>query len=229
MIKSKQDYLYYIEADRIAKSIPKTRSFATKLKGYFYPSIWEFQMLLRKCEYYSNCKRDFFSNLYKKYIFFRFKNVSVKLGFSIPINVFGPGLSIAHVGTIIVSGGSKVGANCRLHACVNIGTEAGYNDRAPIIGDNCYIGPGVKMFGKIELKEGMVIGANAVVTKSFNESNSVLLGMPAKIAREIDSLDFLIPATWIIENELNKTDEYIGIPAKELNSLLKLKNKNTKK
>lgn len=225
MIKSKQDYLYYIEADRIAKSISKNRSFATKVKGFFYPNIWEFQLLLRKCEYYSNCKKGFFSNLYKKYLLFRFKNVSVKLGFSIPINVFGAGLSVAHAGTIIVSGGSKIGVNCRLHACVNIGTEAGYSDRSPIIGDNCYIGPGVKMFGKIELKDGMVIGANAVVTKSFEESYSVLLGMPAKIVKEVDSFDFLIPATLILEKKLNKSDQYVGIPAKELNDILKLKNK----
>ena len=229
MINSKQDYLYYIEADRIAKSIPKKRSFLSLLKGFFYPNIWEFQKLLRKCEYYSNCKKGFFCNLYKTYIYFRFKNVSTKLGFSIPINVFGPGLSIAHVGTIIVSGNAKVGANCRLHACTNIGTEAGYTDRAPVIGDNCYIGPGVKMFGEIELKDGMVIGANAVVTKSFETSSSVLLGIPAKIIKEIDSFDFLIPATLIIDGNLNRTDKYIGIPAKDLNSMLKLKiNKSNK-
>lgn len=225
MIKSKQDYLFYLEADRIAKSIPKNRSFATKIKGYFYPNIWEFQLLLRKCEYYNNCKNGFFLRLYKKYLLFKFKNISLKLGFSIPINVFGPGLSIAHTGTIIVSGGAKIGANCRIHACVNIGTEAGYSDRAPIIGDNCYIGPGVKMFGKIELKDGMVIGANAVVSKSFKEPNSVLLGVPAKIVKEIDSFDFLIPATVILDKGFNKDDQYIGIPAKELNDILKLKNK----
>jgi len=229
MIRSKEDYLYYLEADRVAKSIPSQRGFFSRLKSFLYPNVWEFQCLLRKYEYYSNCKTSFFSKVYRKYIALRFKNLSVKLGFSIPINVFGPGLSIAHTGTIIVSGGSKIGANCRLHSCVNIGTEAGYGDRAPIIGDNCYIGPGAKIFGKIELGTGMVIGANAVVNKSVDGSNLLLLGIPARIIKEVNPYDYLIPATVLVDKGLNETDEYLGVPARELNKILNNKfSKNNK-
>ena len=64
---------------------------------------------------------------------------------------------------------------------MNIGTEAGKSDAAPMIGDNCYIGPGAKIFGPIEIGSGSVIGANAVVNKSFPEGNQTLGGIPAKV------------------------------------------------
>lgn len=102
------------------------------------------------------------------------------LGFTIPTNVFGPGLNIAHRGTIVVNGFTKVGANCRIHACVNIGTKAGYRDVAPTIGDNVYIGPGVKIFGDVKIANGVAIGANAVVNKSFEEEHVTIAGVPAK-------------------------------------------------
>lgn len=172
MIQSRQDYLDYLEADRI--SLNKTKN----LKDLLFDDVWKFQRLMRKLEYLSNCDK---SKVLRVVYTFLYRRQSRKLGFSIPKNVFGPGLAIAHAGTIVVNSGAKVGANCRLHVCVNIGTEAGQNNDAPTIGDNCYIGPGVKMFGKIELGPNMAIGANAVVNKSFSEGNATIGGIPAKI------------------------------------------------
>jgi serine O-acetyltransferase len=80
-----------------------------------------------------------------------------------------------------VNGNSKIGENCRIHVGVNIGTEAGYGDRAPTIGNNCYIAPGAKIFGKIVIGDNNVIGANAVVNKSFEQSGVSIAGVPAKI------------------------------------------------
>jgi serine O-acetyltransferase len=133
---------------------------------------------MRKLEYFTNCKKNSFL---RSFVAYQYWKQGAKLGISIPINVFGPGLSIAHRGTIVVNGGAKVGANCRLHVCVSIGTEAGKSSDAPTIGDNCYIAPGVKMFGKIKLGPNMAIGANAVVTKSFPEGNATIGGIPAKV------------------------------------------------
>ena len=45
------------------------------------------------------------------------------------------GLSIAHVGTIVINGGACIGKNLRIHVCTNIGTKAGTSVLAPIIGD----------------------------------------------------------------------------------------------
>ena len=55
---------------------------------------------------------------------------------------------------------------------------------SPILGDNVYIGPGAKLFGKITIADNISIGANAVVTKSFEQENISIAGVPAKIISE---------------------------------------------
>ncbi len=146
-------------------------------------------MRMRKLEYAINCGKNPIRTFCRKILF---RKSSVKLGFSISPNTFGPGLSIAHRGTIVVNGGARIGANCRIHVDVNIGTEAGKSDAAPIIGDNCYLGPGAKIFGPIEIGSGTVIGANAVVNKSFPEGDQTLGGIPAKVISQKNSEGLLI-------------------------------------
>ena len=178
MINSYDDYLKYLEADRASLNRKAT------LVNLLFDDIFKFQRTMRKLEYLTNCNKNKLLRLLTRY---RYRLQSRQLGFEIPINVFGPGLSIAHAGTIVVNGGAKVGANCRLHVCVNIGTEAGKSTDAPTIGDNCYIGPGVKMFGKIVIGDNVAIGANAVVNKSFPEGNATLGGIPAKVISQKSS------------------------------------------
>jgi len=104
----------------------------------------------------------------------------MRLGFSIPINVFGPGLSIPHYGTIVVNSNAKVGRNCRLHVGTNIGM---HKDAAPVIGDNVYIGPGTIIFGGIEIANNVSIGANTTVSKSITEENVVVVGAGFSIVK----------------------------------------------
>ncbi len=183
MIENRDDYLNYLEADRISLSRSKS------LKSLLFDDVWRFQRTLRKLEYLTNCKRN---KLYRLFIALSYRKQSLKLGFSIPINVFGPGLSIAHYGTIVVNSGARVGANCRIHVCTNIGTEAGKSTTAPTIGDNCYIGPGVKIFGDIEIADNVAIAANAVVNKSFREEGVTIGGVPAKVISSKGSQGLLI-------------------------------------
>ena len=172
MISSRSDYLKDLEADRISLGISK------KYPAAVVSEIYRFQIQLRKLELAINCSRNPLRILWRRFFF---RRISVKLGFSISPNTFGPGLSIAHRGTIVVNGGARIGANCRIHVDVNIGTEAGKSSAAPKIGDNCYIGPGAKLFGDIEIGPNTVIGANAVVNKSFPEGNQTLGGVPARV------------------------------------------------
>ena len=102
--------------------------------------------------------------------------LATRLGFSIPKNVFGPGLCIVHYGTIVVSPLAKMGAWCRIHPSTSVGEYNG----APQCGDFVYIGPGAKLYGKITIGNNVAIGANAVVNKSFG-SNITIAGIPAKI------------------------------------------------
>lgn len=185
MIQSKKDYKLYLKEDRISLGI-KAGGFKSQLKELVAPHvIWKFQKTLRKLEYYHNCKKDIFSKIYTLYLRYKFRKISLKLGFSIPINIFGPGLAIVHYGTIVINARTKVGKNCRMHACVNIGASGGQSE-APILGDNVYIAPGAKIYGNIKINNNIAIGANAVVNKSFEEDNILIAGNPAKKIKEID-------------------------------------------
>lgn len=82
----------------------------------------------------------------------------------------------------IISSTAKIGRNCRIHSCVNIGASRGKNG-APIIGNNVYIGPGAILFGDITIADNVSIGANATVNRSFTESNVVIAGTPAEIVK----------------------------------------------
>lgn len=183
MITSYEQLLRYLEADRVALNRKPT------LRSKLFDEIWKFQRLMRELEYAINCNK---SKLVKAFLRYRYQKQSQKLGYTIPINVFGPGLSIAHQGTIVVNGAARVGRNCRLHVCVNIGTEAGKSGVAPKIGDNCYIGPGAKIFGDIIIGPNTVIGANAVVNKSFPEGNITIGGIPAKVISNKSSAGLII-------------------------------------
>lgn len=140
-----------------------------------------FQVCLRLYELLVN-KKSIWRHLFKIYYY----RLSIRLGFSIPPNVFDYGLCIVHYGNIVVNPNSKIGKNCRIHVGVNIGGKAGFysieeaKELCPVIGDNCYIGPGAKIFGPVKIANNCSIGANAVVTKSCVEENSILIGIPAK-------------------------------------------------
>ena len=55
----------------------------------------------------------------------------------------------------------------------------GPKEGCPTIGDNVYIGPGAKLFGRISIGDNAAIGANAVVTGDMPDS-AVAVGVPAK-------------------------------------------------
>ncbi len=141
--------------------------------------IWKFEIFLRKREYYADCGgyARYLPLLYYSWRGFR---LGVRLGFSIPIHVFGPGLSIAHRGTIVVNGNARVGAYCRLQECTTIGATGG-SAKAPRLGDYVFLGSGARVIGDIDIADGVAIGAGAVVVKSCPEPDVTLAGVPAKI------------------------------------------------
>ncbi|HZK96180.1 MAG TPA: hypothetical protein VFC67_18420 [Prolixibacteraceae bacterium] len=74
-----------------------------------------------------------------------------------------------------------------IQTCVNIGANGG-SCSAPQIGENVYIGPGVKIFGDTIIADNCYIGANAVVNKSFLQKGSVIVGIPAKVVKLEDEV-----------------------------------------
>jgi serine O-acetyltransferase len=187
MIASRQQMFEYREADRIA--LRRTRNI-----HMIYDEVWKFQRLLRRVEYLTNCRKDkgLLGRIVHKWYSLRFHAQSVRCGFDIPPNVFGPGLSIAHRGTIVVHPDARIGPNCRIHVDVVIGTRPGPVDQVPRIGANCYIGPGAKIFGDLVIGDNVAIGANSVVNRSFAEGNMTIAGAPARQVSDVDSREFII-------------------------------------
>ena len=199
MIKSKDDYEFFLEADRIALEIKYRHP---RLVG---DDVWKFERLLRKAEYIANCKRDIISRIYFKYICYRLYKQSLKLGFWVPMNVFGPGLSIAfYSGPIVVNYKSTIGENCRLSQGVTIGGAAGLEHKGPTIGNNVFIGPGAVIIGDIEIADGIAIGANSFVNRSFKEVGITIAGVPARKVSD-KHVDLVFPGTEIARNLKRKT------------------------
>ena len=193
-IISKEALKFYLEADRIAYGVEKRLGGARRIKfALGLNRIWQYQRLLRKAEYFHNCKHSFIFKPYKAFLSFRLNRLSLPLGFEIPLNVFGPGLHISHYGSIVVSGNAHVGAKCSLINLVNIGQKTERDDASPTIGDNVFIGSGAQVLGGITVADGTVIGANSVVTESILEPHTTVAGAPARKISECGTESFWPP------------------------------------
>ena len=98
---------------------------------------------------------------------------------NIDCNVCGKGLKIMHLGPILTNGRAHIGENVKLHVNTHI-VAGGSNDDVPIIGNNVVIGVGAVVLGRSIIADGIAIGANAVVNKSFQQPNITIAGVPAK-------------------------------------------------
>lgn len=180
MIESKADLTRYIAEDMsfYHQYAKRERLILRLIQDPAY-LIVRYLRFLRKEEYYFNARQDVLGKLLYFYFFRRKNQLGNKLGFKIPKNCFGPGLTIYHHGCIIVNEAARIGANCQLHGNNCIGNK-GYVDLAPIIGDNLDLGFGACVIGDVMLGDHATVGANAVVAKSHLENFVTLVGVPAR-------------------------------------------------
>lgn len=174
MIKTKEDMIQYIRQDMERNSIG-WGGVKNWIKIHANPRLW-FTVNLRHFEYYYNQKQTFWNRAMKLWYYIIHKHLSYKLGYTIYANNFGAGLYLGHYGTIVVNPSVRIGENCTIHVCVNIGMGGS------IIGNNVYISPGVKIVKPVHIGDNVTIGANAVVNKDFPD-NCVIAGIPAKIIK----------------------------------------------
>jgi serine O-acetyltransferase len=88
---------------------------------------------------------------------------------------------------IFISGGSSIGRNCVIFQQVTIGSNTLIDSGslgAPVIGDNCYIGAGAKIIGRVTVGNNVRVGANAVVVRNVPDNSIVTSGEQRIIARE---------------------------------------------
>lgn len=93
VIRNKDDLKRYLEMDKIALDRQ-----GKKMK-LFGDEIWRFEVILRKHEYYTNCSKNLFQKLMKKYYGFKHYIYGLMLGFEIPCNIFGGGVTDQPYGT----------------------------------------------------------------------------------------------------------------------------------
>lgn len=181
MIENRRDLYDYLADDAknynnivgqnvIEKIRKKIRWVLTAHPGNDQKLIWEYIYALRNAEYSANTNKKFL----RVYWFWKMRHLSYKLGYQIPINVFDKGLTIFHWGSIIINSNAKIGRNCMLQPQITIGQKK--EGEAPIIGDNCYIGSGARIIGRISIGDNVTIAPNAIITKDM-PSNCVVGGV----------------------------------------------------
>ncbi len=160
----------------------------SKHKRYF---IFMYLLYFRKCQYYKNLRQNRKNSKIQRIIFkykYRYyekrKNIfSYKSGVEIGLNcIIGQRCNIWHSGVVI---NGNIGDNCIFHGNNTIGNKGlGNESLRPIIGNNVDIGAGAIIIGDISIADNCIVGAGTVVTKSFNETASVIVGVPGKILKQ---------------------------------------------
>lgn len=178
MICSRKDFIAHLDADRKALGVSVRHPLLATSNSMVWLTdpVYRWERLLRKCEYWENCRPGVLAAPYRIWLRWRFQRLSSRLGISIPLNVCGPGLCILHYGSIVVSRHASIGEGCVINSCVNVGANRG---GAPRIGKDVYLGPGAKLFGPIKVADGVRVGANAVVCKDCTTPGETLVGVPA--------------------------------------------------
>ena len=83
---------------------------------------------------------------------------------------------------IVVSDQASIGKNATILQQVTIGVKGFATKGAPILGDYVTVGAGAKIIGPITIGHHVIIGANAVVTKSVPDGATVV-GNPGRVIK----------------------------------------------
>lgn len=103
--------------------------------------------------------------------------IKVLWGIELPRSArIGAGLYIGHFGGITISPGATIGRRCNISNNITIGLSGqGERSGVPTIGNDVYIAPGARLFGRIAIGDNVKIGANAVIHKDIPDNAVVVL------------------------------------------------------
>lgn len=145
--------------------------------GYY---IGAYIKAMRLFQYYSSKNNTKFYWVSKLFWLYKMNKYATKTGFQFDGKSIGFGIKIYHWGHIIINKAARIGSHCTIYPGVTIGSIG--KDRFPIIGDNCFIGLGAKVFGDVKVGDNVTICPNAVVVHNI-PNNAIVGGVPAKILK----------------------------------------------
>lgn len=157
----------------VIKNISKKRAM-----GFDYDKYWT-----RREKLFDEKTPSIFKNYYKYYL----RKINAKNGADINFcsdekNNFKSRPILEHgIIGIVIAGGVLIGENCYISHQVTIGRS---RNKAPVIGDNVYIGPGAKIFGGIKIGNNVRIGANCIVFQDIPDNATVVLEKPRIIIKD---------------------------------------------
>lgn len=172
-----QDKLQYFKSGKITVE----DKYRTPVKY----QIFRYITALRKYEYLCY-KRDNSSNkLFSKLWSMRIKKADRKKNkagiascIEITPNYVDKGIRICH-SNVVING--IVGQNCIFHGNNVVGNKrTGKKNLIPTLGSNVDVGTGAIIIGDVTIADDCVIGAGAVVTRSFLTPGTIIAGVPAK-------------------------------------------------
>ena len=136
--------------------------------------IWHFQHRLRITEYYYNSGQRI-RYLFSTAILNRLRN---KYSLNIGLNTCGRGLKVMHLGPILTNERVIIGDNVSIHTNTAF-VAGGRSSETPVLGNDIVVGVGATILGGIHIADGIAIGANELVNKSFTEEGIAIAGVPA--------------------------------------------------
>jgi len=183
---SKKELFNIIDEERaIYLGNNKSKIRQMKISGHKRYLIFMYLYYFRLCQYYKELSKT--SKGFKKFLIKRIfkiyekkKNTfSYKSGVEIGLtSSIGRCCDIWHSGVVI---NGVIGDNCVFHGNNTIGNKGiGNENLRPVIGNSVDIGAGAIVIGDINISDNCILGAGAVVTKSFIEPASVIVGVPGK-------------------------------------------------
>lgn len=178
--------LYLGTDEKKAKQMKKSRH-----KRYI---IWRYMYYFR-CSVYWNEVRTSGNNRLERMIakrkaryFIKKKNIYSSLsGVEIGIESrIGRMCDIWHSGVVI---NGTIGENCTFHGNNIIGNKGkGHESEKPVLGSGVDVGAGAAIIGDVYIADDSIIGAGAVVTKSFSETGSIIVGVPGRIKEKKEQI-----------------------------------------
>lgn len=102
-----------------------------------------------------------------------------KVDIELTPGMIGKNLRLCHDNVVTFA---RIGENCIFHGNNMAGNKrTGASEAIPTIGNRVDIGYGAMIIGNVTIADDCIIGAGAVVTKSFTTPNSIIAGVPAKV------------------------------------------------